>query len=511
MTRGRLVVHAHFYQPQRVDPFTGALPEDPSAAPFRDWNARITEECYGPIAARGTAAHISWDLGPTLTAYLAAAAPKVLAGFVAADRLGGGAGMAQAFHHSILPLAAAHDRRTEVLWGLRDFEWRFGRRPEALWLPETAVDLATLRVLEAAGVRATVLAPWQAAVPHVDPTRPYRVDLGDGRGIGVAFYDGDLSGAVSFEPAATADADHFARERVAPRLAISPASDGHAPTLIIASDGELYGHHQAFRDLFLDRLVDPAPSTPDRGFDVVGLAAAIAAPADEPPPEIRIRERTSWSCHHGVLRWCAECPDVPDGRWKGPLRQALDRLAASIDAVVEAAAGDLPGRVDVWAARDAYVDVVIGATEPDAFAAGLLGTRATADGRDRLLDLLEAERWRLAMFASDGWYWDDPARPETRQVLRSAARAARLVDARCGTFLEGRLIADLATFRSPSLGSDGATIYGQALADVGQPPPATDGLRRAGGRPVPDEERPPEGGPGVVAQAPAGGVGRRPT
>ena len=355
----------------------------------------------------------------------------MLARFAAADDRGGGAaggpGIAQAFHHSILPLAAIHDRRTEITWGIRDFEHRFGRRPAAMWLPETAADHPTLRVLAEAGVRATILAPWQADVPRVDNRRPYRVDTGDGRHLTVAFYDADLSGAVSFEPAVTADADRFARERIAPRLAGS-AQDGSAPMLVIASDGELYGHHQSFRDLFLDRLVAPDVGIPDRGFDVVTLAAVTEEPEGHPHPGIRIRERTSWSCHHGVLRWSGECPCAHDGRWKAPLRAALDRLAGGIDAVTERLARDLPGSRGIWAARDAYVDVVIGAVESGAFAAGRLGRGASGEDRRLLLDLLEAQRWRLAMFASDGWYWDDPWRPETRQILRCAARAVRLVD-----------------------------------------------------------------------------------
>lgn len=490
MSRGRLVIHAHFYQPFRIDPFSGEVPADHSAAPFRDWNARITAECYRPNAERGALAHVSWDLGPTLARYLSAEAPDVLAGFAEADRRGrhalapgdpgdapaelAGPGIAQAYHHAILPLAALHDRRTEVRWGVRDFEIRFGRRPTAMWLPETAVDLATLRVLAEHGIGATILAPWQADTAHLDQRRPYRVDLGEGRHIVVAFYDGDLSGSISFEPGATADADRFARERIAPRLFVG-LPDGTPPMLVVASDGELYGHHQTFRDLFLQRLVAPDAGTPDRGFDVVDLATAVAEPEGRPHPEIRIRERTSWSCHHGVLRWSAECPDVPDGRWKAPLRAALDRLAGGIDLATEARARDLPGLDDPWAARDRYIDVIAGAVEPDAFAAARLAPGATADDRRRLLELLEAQRWRLAMFASDGWYWDDPARPETRQVLRAAARAVRLLDGDAGGALERRLVADLAAFRSPHLGIDGATIYRQALSEVGQPPPGEHG------------------------------------
>jgi hypothetical protein len=473
MPRGRLVVHAHFYQPFRLDPFTGDLPVDVAAAPFRDWNARITSECYAPNAERGSLAYASWDLGPTLSAYLAGSAPDVLRGFMESDRRGGGRrhgpGIAQAFHHSILPFASVHDRRTEIRWGLRDFEVRFGRPATAIWFPETAIDLLTLRVAAECGVTGTILAPWQADAPHLD-RRAYRVDLGDGRHLAVAFYDGDLSGSVSFDPSLTSNADRFARERIAPRLATSLA-DGTAATLVIASDGELYGHHQPFRDLFLQALIAPGPEVPDRGYDVITLAELLEGSLGH-QPEIRIRERTSWSCHHGVLRWGGECPDVHDGRWKAPLRGALDRLSGAIDTVTDALAADLPGLDDVWASRDAYVDVVIGLVGAEDFASAALGPHSHADDRRRLSLLLEAQRWRLAMFASDGWYWDDPTRPETARNLLAAARAVRLVDGLAGTRLERRLVADLSVLRSPARGSDGATIYRHALAEAGQPPPA---------------------------------------
>src|SRR5690348_5975209 len=407
MSRGRLVVHAHFYQPFRVDPFTGRIPDDPSAAPFRNWNERITAECYRPIAELGIPAHISWNLGATLTDYLAREAPAVLRRFADLDRAGGGTGMAQSFHHSILPLAALADRRTEILWGLRDFEWRFGRPATAMWLPETAVDLATLRVAAEAGVSGVILAPWQADSSHVDTRQAYRVDVGGGHELIAMFYDGELSASVSFEPHATADADGFARERVAPRLAGALPHGGDA-TLLIATDGELYGHHQPFRDLFLQRLVDPGADA-HRAFDVIGFQEAIATNDGAPHPEMRIRDRTSWSCHHGVLRWTAECPDVPDGRWKGPLRASLERLAGAIDVVTDGIARDLGG-IDPWQARDRYVDVVIGARDGDEFAAACLGPRSSREARATLLALMEAQRWRLGMFASCGWFWEDPVR-----------------------------------------------------------------------------------------------------
>jgi Domain of unknown function (DUF3536)/Glycosyl hydrolase family 57 len=469
VSRGRLVVHGHFYQPSRTDPFSGQVPVDPSAAPAHDWTARVSAECYRPNAELGNLKHISWDLGPTLAGWMEDGDPVAYRGFVAGDR--GVNGLAQPFHHTILPLASAADRRVEIRWGLRDFELRFGRPAAGMWLPETAVDLPTLRLLAGSGITYTILAPWQAGEPHVETRRPYRVELGGGQSFVVVLYDADLSAAVSFEPRATADADRFTQEGVEPRLASGTLPDDEPPLVVIATDGELYGHHQPFRQLFLERLVQPSADGAARGFDVVSLDEALAEPTGRPFRAVRLVERTSWSCHHGVLRWSADCPCAADGRWKGPLRVALERLAAAIDVITTQVAAGLSGSPDPWAARDAYVDVLVGEEDGGVFAGRWLGGSARSRAKDAwtLLALMEAQRWRLAMFASDGWYWDDPTRPETAGVLRAAARAARLVDGVANAGLERRLVADLALFTSPGHRIDGAEIYERALTAVGQP------------------------------------------
>ncbi|MGA2513003.1 MAG: DUF3536 domain-containing protein [Candidatus Limnocylindrales bacterium] len=474
MSRPQLAVHGHFYQPERRDPFSGEIAPQPAAAPYRDWNARVDAECYKPNAERGNLRHISYDLGPTLAGWLAAEDASTHKNFLDSDLPDGldepacGNAMAQAYHHAILPLASLADRRTEIRWGLRDFELRFGRRPAGIWLPETAVDLPTLRVLCELGVRYTILAPWQAADPRLDTRRPYRVDLGYRHSIVVVFYDAALSASASFESGATINADAFARERVLPRLAGPGFPDGTARLAVIATDGELYGHHQKFRDLFLARLVQPGPDVPDRGFDIttVGRVAGVTPAATLPAAQIA--ERTSWSCHHGVLRWTGECPDAADGRWKGPLRAALDRLAAAIDAVAGGLAADFMEPPALLGARDEYIDVVFGAEAAEGFSRRWL-PRAGDRQRACLLSLMEAERWRLAMFASDGWFWGDPVRPETKQILLCAAKAVRLIDDSAGTDLEGRLIDDLSLFVSPSRRIDGAAIYAEALSDSNQP------------------------------------------
>lgn len=484
--RPRLVVHAHFYQPNRADPFTGRIPAEPSAAPAHNWNERINAECYRPNAERGNLERISFDIGPTLANWLAQADPATHARFVAADQagtgVGGGNAMAQAYHHAILPLASLKDRRTEIAWGVREFELRFGRRPTSLWLPETAVDLPSLRLMAEAGITHTVLAPWQSATPEIETRRPYRVNLGGGRSIVIVFYDGPLSSAVAFDPAATVDADQFVRRWLAPRFAgplggDAPSGGGRrralpaapSPLVLIASDGEFYGHHQKFRDLFLQRLVGADGLAAPSEFDVISLAEAVREPAGRPFQTTTIVERTSWSCLHGVARWSAECPCAVDGRWKGPLRQALDRLASAIDTVAERLLADVIEPDRFWAARDDYVDVIQGAEEPRPFGNRWLEGRPGDLDRERFLAMLEAQRWRLAMFASDGWFWEEASRIETQQILRAAARAVRIVDGYAGTDLEGRFGEDLTLLWSPLRRLDGLALYREALADVGQP------------------------------------------
>ncbi|MFN8518012.1 MAG: DUF3536 domain-containing protein [Chloroflexota bacterium] len=313
-------------------------------------------------------------------------------------------------------------------------------------------------------MRWTILAPWQAG-PGVDVRVPARVELGDGLSLVVVFYDAALSTAVSFDPGATADADYFAREAVQPRLAEDRPSGPQVA--LICTDGELYGHHQPFRDLFLERLLTV-------GADHAGLATTTPGEwlAGHDPRDLplgTIVERTSWSCHHGIARWSGPCGCTADGDWKAPLRQAFDRIAGAIDTATETHLAALG--IDAWAARDRYADVASGYRGPDAWASDELGRAhdgAAADAATDLVALMAAQASRLAMFASCGWYWDDPRRLETRQVLRFAAHAVRRVDEVCRTSLEDVLVDDLSAVPIPG-GLDGSALYDQALESIGRP------------------------------------------
>jgi Domain of unknown function (DUF3536)/Glycosyl hydrolase family 57 len=470
VSRPALVVHGHFYQPPRLDPFTGTMPLDPTAAPAHDWNARTSADCYRPNAELGNLRAISWDLGPTLAGWMEHGDPVAYRGFVDGDA--GHNGMAQPFHHAILPLASAADRLTEIRWGVRDFEVRFGRRPTGMWLPETAVDLPTLRLLAEHGITYTILAPWQVDAGGLrDTRRPVRVDLGDGRSMVAIRYDGLLSAAVSFEPWSTVDADAFVTGHIGPALA-ARSRDDDEQLLVIATDGELYGHHQPFREQFLARLVgQTAPA--DLPYDRPSLGDAVARLVARGLEIGTLRERTSWSCDHGIDRWMSGCGCVPDGDWKAPLRSALDRLAGGVDAATDHVARGLPGSPDPWALRDAWVDVLLGVRSGDGVIQEQVGATAPDDAVI-LARLMEAQRWRLSMYASCAWFWDRADRIETAGALRAATRAARLVDDLAGTDLEQRLVSDLRSIEAD--GVDGAALLEIALRAVGAP------VRPASGR-----------------------------
>jgi alpha-amylase/alpha-mannosidase (GH57 family) len=253
MSLSAFSIHAHFYQPPREDPLTGEIPIEKGSAPFPNWNERIHTECYRPNAELGNFAKVSYNIGPTLFSWLEAHHPDTMSKIIAQDqanylRYGVGNAMAQAYNHSILPLSGYADKQTQVYWGLTEFEHRFGHKAQGIWLPETAVDYETLEVLSQLDVEYTILAPWQAERPDIDPTEPYIVQLPHGRKITVFFYQGDLSGRISFDAGATINADQFAQNLLKPRFNAAKSRRGEPQFLMLASDGELYGHHKNHRD-----------------------------------------------------------------------------------------------------------------------------------------------------------------------------------------------------------------------------------------------------------------------
>ncbi|HEY2321618.1 MAG TPA: glycoside hydrolase, partial [Thermoanaerobaculia bacterium] len=312
-----IAVHGHFYQPPRENPWLEAVETQDTAHPYHDWNERITFECYAPNASArilddsdrilrivNNYATMSFNFGPTLLSWLEVHAPETYAAIIDADRAsrarfsGHGSAIAQAYNHIIMPLANARDRRTQVQWGIRDFEHRFGRKPEGMWLPETAVDTDTLEVLAAAGIRFTILEPGQAREAGIDPTMAYRCNLPSGRSIAIFFYDGPISRAVAFE-------NLLARgEFLANRLAGAfDPSRTHDQLVNIATDGETYGHHHRYGDMALAYALHYIEERE------LATLTNYGEYLEKHPPvhEVEIRENTAWSCAHGVERWRSDC------------------------------------------------------------------------------------------------------------------------------------------------------------------------------------------------------------
>lgn len=443
MHRHAFSIHGHFYQPPREDPLTGAIPSESSAAPYPNWNERIYAECYRPNVEQRNFEQISFNIGPTLCAWLEAKHPETCVKIVEQDRAnvqryGVGNAIAQAHNHTILPLNSYRDKVTQVYWGMADFEFRFGRKPQGMWLPETAVDHETLEVLARSGIKFTILAPWQAETDELDPTEPYIVTLPQEKQVTIFFYQRDLSTRVSFDPTATADADTFAKQILQPQFNPEKSRRGEPQLLLVASDGELYGHHQRLRDRFLARLMNGASSQ-------AGLHSTYPAlwlkshPARQ---RVEIKDGTSWSCHHGISRWTGACDCTPvDGAWKAKLRQAFDHLAAELDNLYLESIGRLVE--DPWLLRDRYIHVLLGQLTLDELLVEMAGRVPTSEEKRRSHLMLEAQRERQRMFTSCGWFFEDFDRIEPQNNVAYAAQAVRLARLATGVNLERDVMREL--------------------------------------------------------------------
>ncbi|MCR4426918.1 MAG: DUF3536 domain-containing protein [Firmicutes bacterium] len=448
-------IHGHFYQPPRENPWLEDVELQDSAYPYHDWNARITAECYEPNTASRIRAEdgrimkiqnnyskISFNFGPTLMDWMRKRTPAVYEGVIEGDResqkhfSGHGSGFAQAYNHMIMPLANSRDKYTQVVWGIRDFEYRFGRRPEGMWLPETAVDIESLDIMARQGIKFTVLAPhqakrvrnidngsWQRVRKGVDPSMPYLVWLPSGRSINVFYYDGPISRAIAFERL-TSNGERFAE-----RLLSAFVDYRTWPQLVhVATDGETYGHHHPYGDMGLAYAIHHIESN--------GLAQLTnygefleKHPATA---EAEILENSSWSCVHGIERWRSNCGCNSGGHpgwnqeWRAPLRHALDWLRDEAAPRYEEQARRF--LKDPWEARNGYIDVILDRSEESV--TRFLEKHATRElnpsERVTALKLLELQRHAMLMYTSCGWFFDELSGLETVQVIQYAGRVIQL-------------------------------------------------------------------------------------
>jgi len=484
-------VHGHFYQPPRENPWLEAIEPQPSAHPYRDWNERITAECYRPNAAARVVDNgnqiiqivdnyqrMSFNVGPTLMSWLEAEAPDVHAALIEADRAsmrrfgGHGSAMAQAYNHMIMPLATPRDRATQVTWGIADFVKRYGRKPEGMWLPECAVDTASLEALAAQGIAFTVLAPHQAKAwrppggawrtTPIDPGRVYKCALPSGRSIDLFFYDGATSQAVAFERLLANGHQIIAR-----MTARGPAEGGQPTLCHIATDGETYGHHHRYGDMALAWALAQV----EQGWNGTRLTNYAEYRVKVPATwECQLLDDSSWSCVHGIERWRSDCGCNSGGRpgwnqrWRRPLRDALDWLREQATGALEHV-GKLLFE-DPWAARDGYIDVLLARTPEarDRFLAAHASHVLDPQERVRALSLMEMSRHAMLMYTSCGWFFDELSGIETVQCMQYAARVAELIAEIGGDPVESRFVERLAIAQSnlPDEG-DGRKVWAQRV------------------------------------------------
>jgi len=483
-------IHGHFYQPPRENPWLENVELQDSAYPYHDWNARITAECYGPntvsrILAKddwikkiiNNYSKISFNFGPTLLYWMEKNEPDVYRAIIESDResqqnfSGHGSAIAQVYNHMIMPLANRRDKYTQVIWGIKDFEHRFGRKPEGMWLPETAVDLETLQIMAEQGIRFTILAPSQArryrpigdgnwnmpGAGGIDTTVPYEIHLpGSDRKIAVFFYNGGISQIVAFENLL------FNGERFASRLLGGfPAGDSSG-LVHIATDGETYGHHHRHGDMALAYALDYIESS--KKAKLTNYAKYL----EKHPPvhEVEINENSAWSCAHGINRWKDNCgcnTGMHPGwsqAWRAPLRNALDWLRDSVAPLYEERAGWF--FKDPWAARDAYIELILDRSPGnlERFLAGHAVHQSAREEQIEILKLLELQRHAMLMYTSCGWFFDEISGIETVQVIKYAARVIQLARELFGQELESGFTGMLAQAKSniPEH-QDGANIY----------------------------------------------------
>jgi alpha-amylase/alpha-mannosidase (GH57 family) len=476
-------IHGHFYQPPRENPWLEEVEIEDSAYPYHDWNERITAECYAPNAASrilgsdkriidivNNYARISFNFGPTLLTWLERNKPEVYFAILDADKdsiqrfSGHGSAIAQVYNHIIMPLASRRDKRTQVLWGIQDFIFRFKRRPEGMWLPETAVDLETLEILAEQGIVFTILSPKQASrsklihdsrwtnvsTGTIDCSQPYLCRLPSGGSIVIFFYEEIIAQEVAFSRLLE-NGEGFAN-RMMHYFSQYQKESGF---LSIASDGETYGHHHRFGDMALAYALHHLESRNLARITIYGEYLSTYPPTHQ----VEIIENTSWSCLHGVERWRSDCgcctpgsriqvtpphppgpspvPDTPPGdrsceiisrqTWRAPLREAMDWLCQKLAVIYADRMNSFVS--DPWQARDDYIDIILNRSPAniEAFFSNHAVRTLSKEDKVQVLKLLEMQRNGMLMYTSCGWFFEDISGIESVQVMRYACRAMQLV------------------------------------------------------------------------------------
>ena len=471
MSKKYICVHGHFYQPPRENPWLNKVELQESAYPYHDWNHRINAECYVRNAASrildeegriqaimNNYAWMSFNVGPTLLAWMENETPETYEAILEADKLsmenfsGHGAALAQAYNHLIMPLANERDQETQVIWGIEDFKSRFGRFPEGMWLGETAVNTSVLEMLAKHGIKFTILSPYQAKQVRkigetqwqdatdakVNTKRAYTCKLPSGNEISLFFYDGPASQAVAFEGLLN-NGEAFA-DRLKGQI-----SHKEGPELVnIATDGESYGHHHKLGEMALSYCLHSLEEDEAVNLTIYGEYL------EKFPPqyEAQILENTSWSCYHGVERWRSNCGCNTGGNgdwnqeWREPLRDAFDAVREKLIVLYEAQMQEFTD--DPWGMRNKYIQVILNRDEENvtSFLQENFGELSEED-EVKLLKLLEMQYHTMLMYTSCGWFFDEVTGIESMQDIFYATRAIQLAEEISGEQYEPDFIEDL--------------------------------------------------------------------
>jgi len=498
------IVHGHFYQPPRENPWTGEIERQVSASPFHNWNERITAECYTPNTASrvlnetnlineivNNFQYFSFNFGPTLIQWIEKYTPQTYKNILEADKIsagiqnGHGNSIAQVYNHTILPLATDDDKRTQIEWGIKDFVFRFGRYPEGIWLAETAIDSATARILMEYKLKYIILSPHQAqrirlfkskswidvSSGNIDTRVPYRIYYKNEKGhtvqdkyIDVFFYNAGLSTAVGFEHLLT-DSVRFADKIHGAFDSWSAASQA----AIIATDGESYGHHEKNGDMCFSSFV--SREILSRPFKLVNFGHFL----EIMPPTFEVElkpgpngEGTAWSCMHGVGRWARDCGCSEGGhygwnqRWRTTFRESLDYLRNEAEKIYKDNLGKYV--CDLKKMRNDYMDVLLDPSKKYDFLRKHLKDYNYPQDKTKIFKLLEAQFYCQLSFTSCGWFFADISRLEPTQNMKYAARAIEILSEFTRTDIESKFlnILDKAHSNITDFGS-GKDIYNRFI------------------------------------------------
>lgn len=495
MTKKFICLHAHFYQPPRENPWTQEIEIQESAAPYKNWNKRITEECYAPNGkARilnddlrikkiiNNYSRMSFNFGPTLLSWLESKSPETYRTLLEADKesqnlFGGhGSALAQPYNHMIMPLANSRDKLTQIRWGIEDFKFRFKREPVGMWLPEAAVDIETLDLIASEGIRFTILAPSQAKQIRskatsnwitvnensLDTTRPYKVQLPSGRPFSIFFYDKNVSHQLAFENLLS-NGDEFFNS-----LTSKFSTDTNKMELVhAATDGETFGHHHKFGDMTLAYVLDQILHNDN--YVLTNYSQFLER--DTSNWEVEIFEDTSWSCAHGIERWRSNCGCHTGGKegwsqeWRKPLRDSLDDLRDQVKGEFEDAMKPLVK--DPWAARNDYIHLLQQEKDFEGFFANHGSAALNEKEKIKILKWLEIQRNSMLMYTSCGWFFNDISGIETEQILRYASFALELYSQLGEGHFESQLLRTLEDAKSNvQKWKDGKFIYEQMVKET---------------------------------------------